>query len=35
MQKSDTSHKIKFRDIRNLWGFDLQIYLPREFPERH
>ena len=35
MQKSDISRKIKLREIRNLWDFDLQKYLPRKFLERH
>ena len=35
IQKSNVSRKIKFREIRNLWGFDLQKYLPRKFRGRH
>ena len=35
MQKSYISRKIKFREIRNLRGFDLHKYLPRKFPEKH
>ena len=34
-KKNDISRKIKFREIRNLWGFDLQNYRPRKFPGRH
>ena len=34
IQKSDISRKTKFREIRNLWGFDLQKYLPRKFSGR-
>ena len=35
MQNSDISRKIKFCEIRNLWGFDLQKYLPQKFPGRY
>ena len=35
IQKSDISRKIEFHEIRNLWGFDLQKYLPRKFCGRH
>ena len=35
IQKSHISRKIKFRENCNLWGFDLQKYLPRKFPGRH
>ena len=30
-QQSDISRKIKFREICNLWGFDLQKYFPDIF----
>ena len=35
MQKSGISRKIKFREIRNLWSFLLQKYLPQKFPGKH
>ena len=35
MQRSDKSRKTKFRKICNLWGFDLQKYLPQKIPGRH
>ena len=35
IQKRDVSRKIKFREIRNLWGINLQKYPPRKFPGRH
>ena len=35
MQKSDSSRKIKFGEIRNLWNFDLQKFLPQIFPGRY
>ena len=35
IKESDISRKIKFCQIRNLWGFDLKKYLPRKFPGEH
>ena len=35
VQKSSLSCKIKFCEICNLQGFDLQKHLPQKFPGRH